>query len=456
MTGGPPPRTLYTVSALTALLRVHIESAFSDIWMEGEVSNLRIPTSGHAYFTLKDASSQIRAVLFRSVGRSLRFALQDGLQLVCRGRVTIYEPKGDYQVIVEYAEPKGVGALQLAFEQLKARLAAEGLFDQARKRPLPFFSRRIGVVTSLTGAAIRDIVQVAHKRDPGVTIVLNPVAVQGESAAGEIARAIDELNEMGGFDVLIVGRGGGSLEDLWPFNEEIVARAIAASRIPVVSAVGHEIDFTIADFVADMRAPTPSAAAELVVRDRLELRTRVVGHEDRAVHAVRTVLRELWARVEAERRGLLDPTALVARAMQRRDDLEMRLRLAQVNRLKDLRSTAEALRQDVLLRSPLQRIQRGLTLLPHLRMRLQQRMTVALELWRRSLEKVIGAIHALSPLAILGRGYSITRRWPELTVLREASAVASGELVHVRLAAGELLCEVQKTANELIRKPDGV
>src|SRR6267143_2033321 len=228
MPGGPPPRTLYTVSALTALLRVHIESAFSNIWVEGEVSNLRIPTSGHAYFTLKDAASQMRAVLFRSVGRSL--------QLVCRGRVTVYEPKGDYQVIVEYAEPKGVGALQLAFEQLKARLAAEGLFDQARKRPLPFLPRRIGVVTSPTGAAIRDIVQVAHKRDPGVTIVLNPVSVQGERAAGEIARAIEELNEMGGFDVLIVGRGGGSLEDLWPFNEEIVALAIAASRIPVVSA----------------------------------------------------------------------------------------------------------------------------------------------------------------------------------------------------------------------------
>src|SRR5256712_207583 len=456
MTGGPPPRMLYTVSALTALLRVHIESAFSDVWVEGEVSNLRIPTSGHSYFTLKDASSQIRAVLFRSVGRSQRFALQDGLQLVCRGRLTVYEPRGDYQVIVEYAEPKGVGALQLAFEQLKARLDGEGLVDQARKRPLPFFPRRIGVVTSPTGAAIRDIVQVAHKRDPGVTIVLNPVAVQGESAAGEIAHAIEELNEMGGFDVLIVGRGGGSLEDLWPFNEEIVARAVAASRVPVVSAVGHEIDFTIADFVADMRAPTPSAAAELVVRDRADLLERVVGYGDRSVHAVRTVLRDLCARVEAERRGLLDPTALVARAMQRRDELEMRLRLTQVNRLKDLRSAVEALRQDVLLRSPLQLIQRGLTLLPHLRMRLQQRMTVALELWRRSLEESIGTLNALSPLAILGRGDSITRRWPELTVLRAASAVAPGEGVQVRLAAGELLCEVQKTANELIRKPGGV
>ncbi|TSA02665.1 MAG: exodeoxyribonuclease VII large subunit, partial [Nitrospiraceae bacterium] len=199
MSGGPPPRALYTVSALTALLRLHIESAFSDVWVEGEVSNLRIPTSGHAYFTLKDATSQIRAVLFRSAGRALRFALQDGMHLVCRGRLTVYEPRGDYQVVVEHAEPKGVGALQLAFEQLKERLAAEGLFDQARKRPLPFLPCRIGVVTSPTGAAIRDIVQVARKRFPGIEIVLNPVAVQGDSAAGEIARAIEELNEIGGF-----------------------------------------------------------------------------------------------------------------------------------------------------------------------------------------------------------------------------------------------------------------
>lgn len=450
MPGGPPPRALYTVSALTALLRLHIESAFSDIWVEGEVSNLRIPTSGHAYFTLKDANSQIRAVLFRSAGRALRFALQDGMHLVCRGRISVYEPRGDYQVIVEHAEPKGVGALQLAFEQLKQRLAAEGLFDQARKRPLPFLPSRIGVVTSPTGAAIRDIVQVARKRFPAIEIVLNPVAVQGDSAAGEIARAIAELNEFGGFDVLIVGRGGGSLEDLWPFNEEIVARAIAASRIPVVSAVGHEIDYTIADFVADVRAPTPSAAAELVIRDRQDLLSQAKSLRGRILQAVRADLRDRRARVEAERRGLLDPTALVARAIQRRDDLEMRLRLAQVNRLGGVRAAVEALRQDALLRSPMQRIQRGLTMLPHLRTRLHQRMRVALELWRRSLQEAVGAIHALSPLAILARGYSITRRWPDLTILRAASDAAPGEAVHVRLASGELLCEVRRTGEKLL------
>ena len=450
MPGGPPPRALYTVSALTALLRLHIESAFSDIWVEGEVSNLRIPTSGHAYFTLKDANSQIRAVLFRSAGRALRFALQDGMHLVCRGRISVYEPRGDYQVIVEHAEPKGVGALQLAFEQLKQRLAAEGLFDQARKRPLPFLPSRIGVVTSPTGAAIRDIVQVARKRFPAIEIVLNPVAVQGDSAAGEIARAIAELNEFGGFDVLIVGRGGGSLEDLWPFNEEIVARAIAASRIPVVSAVGHEIDYTIADFVADVRAPTPSAAAELVVRDRQNLLGQAKSLQERTLQAIRADLRDRRARVEAERRGLLDPTALVARAIQRCDDLEMRLRLAQVNRLGGVRAVVEALRQDALLRSPIQRIQRGLTMLPHRRTRLHQRMRVALELCRRSLQEAVGAIHALSPLAILARGYSITRRWPDLTILRAASDAAPGEAVHVRLASGELLCEVRRTGEKLL------
>ncbi|TAL10639.1 MAG: exodeoxyribonuclease VII large subunit [Nitrospirae bacterium] len=450
MPGGPPPRALYTVSALTALLRLHIESAFPDVWVEGEVSNLRVPTSGHAYFTLKDANSQIRAVLFRSAGRALRFALQDGMQLICRGRVTVYEPRGDYQVIVEHAEPKGVGALQLAFEQLKERLAAEGLFEQARKRPLPFLPHRIGVVTSPTGAAVRDIIQVARKRFPGIEIVLNPVAVQGEHAAGEIARAIEELNELGGFDVLIVGRGGGSLEDLWPFNEEIVARAIAASRIPVVSAVGHEIDYTIADFVADVRAPTPSAAAELVVRDRRDLLGRAKSLWERTAQAMRTDLRDRRARVEAERRGLLDPTALVARAMQRRDDLEMRLRLAQANRLGGVRAAVEALRQEVMLRSPVQRIQRGLATLPHLQLRLHQRMRTALELGRRSLQEAVGAVQALSPLAILARGYSITRRWPDLTILRAASDAAPGETVHVRLASGELLCEIRRVGEKLL------
>lgn len=449
MPNDPASHAILTVSDLTARLRKHIETTFADVWVEGEISNLRMPSSGHAYFTLKDATSQLRAVLFRSVGRALRFGLQDGIHLVCRGRITVYEPRGEYQLVVEYAEPKGVGALQLAFEQLKARLAAEGLFDAARKRALPYLPRCIGVVTSSTGAAIRDIIQVAHARDPGVRLVVNPVLVQGDAAAAEIVRAIAELNEVGEVDVLIVGRGGGSLEDLWPFNEEIVARAIAASRIPIVSAVGHETDYTIADFVADLRAPTPSAAAELVVRDRRELRQRLQNTRERTVQAMRVGIRDRRRIVEKERRGLLDPAMLVQRAMQRRDDLEMRLRLAVVARVRDVRVRVHTIRHDLLLRSPIQRIKQGLTMLPHLRLRLEQRMRAVRVLWRRSLEATAGALQALSPLAILDRGYSITRRWPEMTLLKTASGVVPGGAVHVRLASGELLCEVKRAEDDL-------
>jgi exodeoxyribonuclease VII large subunit len=449
MPSGSASRTVLTVSDLTALLRSHIESAFFDIWVEGETSNLRIPSSGHAYFTLKDADSQLRVVLFRSVGRFLRFALQDGMHLVCRGRLSVYQARGDYQLIVDYAEPKGVGALQLAFEQLKARLAAEGLFDAGRKRALPFLPRCIGVVTSPTGAAIRDIIQVAHARDPGVCLVINPVLVQGEAAGPEIARAIAELNEFPRVDVVIVGRGGGSLEDLWSFNEEIVARAIAASRIPIVSAVGHETDYTIADFVADLRAPTPSAAVELVVRDRQEVCRRVRNFQERTIQAMHVGIRDRRQIVQKERRGLLDPAVLVQRAMQRRDDLEMRLGRAVFARARDVRAGVEALRHDLLLRSPGQRIMRGLTMLPHLRLRLEHRMRAAMALWIRSLGATAGALQALSPLAILDRGYSITRRWPEMTLLKSSAGVVPGEAVHVRLASGELLCEVKRAEDDL-------
>ena len=445
----PVPQVILTVSALTGLLRSHVEAGFPDIWVEGEVSNLRMPSSGHAYFTLKDATSQIRSVMFRSVGRVLRFHLKDGMCVICRGRLTVYEPKGDYQLLVDYAEPKGAGALQVAFEQLKERLAAEGLFDAARKRRLPVFPRRLGVVTSPTGAAIRDIIQVAHRRWPNIELVLNPVGVQGIGAAAEIAKAIAEMNERGGLDVLIVGRGGGSLEDLWAFNEEIVARAIVASRIPVVSAVGHEIDFTIVDFVADLRAPTPSAAVELILPDRSEIIRRLCGCGQRATHAIRGHLRDCRARVDTETRALLDPAALVQRAMQRRDELEMRLCRAKTSRMRETRQALESLRQAVLLRSPIRRIEQGLAMLPQLRTRLEQRVCAILTGWGHSLRQGASALHALSPLAILARGYSITRRFPEMRLLRNASDVRAGETVHVRLSSGELICEVRRLGEDL-------
>ena len=261
-----------TVSQVTQELKELLEDSYPLVWIEGEISNLRVVQSGHAYFTLKDARSQLRAVMFRSSVRQLPFTPEAGMQVVARGRLSVYEPRGDYQLIAEAIDPKGVGALQIAFEQLKERLFQEGLFDQDRKLPLPAMPQRIGVVTSPTGAAIRDIIQVAHRRSANVHLFLYPVRVQGNEAAGEIVRAIDALNAYEpALDVLIVGRGGGSLEDLWAFNEEPVAWAIARSEIPIISAIGHETDTTIADFVSDLRAPTPSAAAELVVKSAEEV-----------------------------------------------------------------------------------------------------------------------------------------------------------------------------------------
>src|SRR5512140_379563 len=263
---GPPQRRVLTVSQLTSAVRELLEAEFPEIWVEGEISNGRIWNTGHFYFTLKDSTAQVKAVMFRSAIRYLRFKPEDGLHVVARGRVSVYDPKGEYQLVCEHPAPHGLGALQLAFDQLKKRLQAEGLFDAARKRPLPALPAKIGIVTSLDGAAVRDIIKVLRRRYPNAHLVIRPTRVQGEGAAADIARALGAIGRVPGVDVIIVGRGGGSIEDLWAFNEEAVARAIAQAPVPVVSAVGHETDFTIADFVADVRAPTPSAGAEMVVR----------------------------------------------------------------------------------------------------------------------------------------------------------------------------------------------
>src|SRR5512139_1004597 len=299
----PPSRHIYSVSALTAEVKAVLEDGFSAIWVEGELSNFKHHTSGHMYFTLKDAQAQIRGVMFRGHNRLLRFQPADGLSVLVCGTVTVYERRGEYQINVEFMEPKGIGALQLAFEQLKAKLEAEGLFDESRKRPLPLLPRKIGIITSPTGAVIRDMLTVIGRRFPGLEVLIHPVAVQGEGAAGEIAAALGRLGVRTDLDVLVVARGGGSLEDLWAFNEEAVARAIAASPIPVISAVGHETDVTIADFVADLRAPTPSAAAELVIAAKKEfvsrieqLASRLNGSMRARIHRVESRLRTLEAR----------------------------------------------------------------------------------------------------------------------------------------------------------------
>src|SRR5262245_30244611 len=302
-------RRVFTVSELTRAVKNTLEGRFGGLWVEGEISNLRVHTSGHVYFTLKDDEAQVRAVLFRGRMRRVRFEPADGLHVLAFGRLEVYAVRGEYQLVCDVLEPKGLGALQLAFEQLKARLAAEGLFDAARKRPLPVLPRRVGLVTSPTGAAVRDFLRVVTRRFAGLQVLVCPVRVQGDTAAGEIAEALATLNRRGDLDVIVVARGGGSLEDLWAFNEEAVARAIAASKIPVISAVGHETDVTIADFVADLRAPTPSAAAELVVREKAQLVAHLGSLRERLQGAVGQRVRRWRERLDdlGRRRVLTDP-----------------------------------------------------------------------------------------------------------------------------------------------------
>src|SRR6186713_2898618 len=299
----PPPapqRRVLTVSELTAEVRRLLEDRFGEIWVAGELSNCKVWNTGHLYFTLKDGSSQIRSVVFRSALRYLRFKPTDGLRVVARGRVSVYEPKGEYQLVCEHMEPEGLGALQLAFDQLKQRLSVEGLFDQARKRPLPALPRKIGIVTSLDGAAVRDIINVLRRRYANAHLVIRPTRVQGDGAALDIARGLRAIAKVKGVDVIVVGRGGGSIEDLWSFNQEVVARAISGSPVPVISAVGHETDVTIADFVADVRAPTPSAAAEIVVARKDEFVARI----DRLVRGVSAAMSMRKHRLESRLRAL--------------------------------------------------------------------------------------------------------------------------------------------------------
>jgi len=393
-------RHVYTVSALTAEVKAVLEDGFSAVWVEGELSNFKHHTSGHMYFTLKDAEAQVRAVMFRGNNRLLKFQPKDGLAVLVFGTVTVYERRGEYQISVEFMEPKGIGALQLAYEQLKATLEAEGLFDPARKRPLPRLPRKVGIITSPTGAVIRDMLTIIGRRFPGLAILIHPVQVQGETAAPEIAEALARLGQRADLDVLIVARGGGSLEDLWAFNEEVVARAIAASPIPVISAVGHETDVTIADFVADLRAPTPSAAAELVVAQRDELRLRVD---------------ELAARAGAAMEGAL---------AVRRERVQMLGRhLAVLNPVAQVRRQAERL--------------------GGLRQRLIAWWRMARMLKQERLKILAGKLESLSPLAILARGYSICFAWPDRRILKAATDAAVGSQVAVRLHRGELQCVVR-------------
>ena len=437
-------RRIFTVSELTRSVKDTLEGRFGGLWVEGEVSNLRVHTSGHVYFTLKDEEAQIRAVLFRSRVRRLRFEPADGLHVLAFGRLDVYAVRGEYQLVCEVLEPKGLGALQLAFEQLKARLAAEGLFDAARKRPLPTFPRRVGLVTSPTGAAVRDFLRVVTRRFAGLQVLVCPVHVQGDTAPGEIVDALGMLNRLGGLDVIVLARGGGSLEDLWAFNEEAVARAIATSKIPVISAVGHETDVTIADFVADLRAPTPSAAAELVVREKAELVRQLTALRARLGQAMDQRTGRLADRLAdfRRRRVLTDPGRPLRDWARRVDDLGTRLGRGMARHAARARErfgrVARALRP-ALLGAPVRHRQQ---LVGQFGGRLERVIRGETARRRRAMEALAARLDGLSPLACLARGYAIAVL-PSGEVLTRGDRVRIGERVTVRLHEGSLGCRVE-------------
>tara|TARA_B100001971_G_scaffold214724_1_gene253874 strand:+ start:3674 stop:5050 length:1377 start_codon:yes stop_codon:yes gene_type:complete len=434
----------YTVSELTSLIRASLESAFGTIWVEGEISNFRLAPSGHTYLTLKDEVSGIRAVVFRGVGKRLGFCLENGLRVVCRGRLTVYEPRGDYQIIIDALEPKGIGARQLALEQLKARLADEGLFDTARKRALPSFPQQIGVVTSIAGAVVWDIIKVVHRRFPLADILIFPVTVQGQLAGRDIARMIRELNTQRTSDVLIVARGGGSAEDLRAFNEEQVARAIYQSRVPVISAVGHEIDYTVADLVADYRASTPSAAAEAATPALTELVNRLQSNHTRLAHSFSRLLQQWWAKVEALNVAGLDPQAVLQRYLQRVDELETRIGVCVMRNIDRVKEHVLGLCQGLGYCGPTKHTVRLVERVSHLTLRQDKQIVSFLETKSRAVESAGARLHALSPLAVLERGYAIARHWPSLKLLRAATDARVHDRVQLQLFNGCLLCKVQE------------
>ncbi len=406
MPNGAPQ--VFSVTELTRRIKTMLEDAMPAVWVEGEISNLAAAASGHCYFTLKDANAALSVVMFRNVAGKLGFKLADGLQVLAFGQVSVYEKRGQYQLIATQLMPKGLGALQLAFEQLKQKLAKEGLFDAERKKPIPVLPQHVGLVTSPSGAAIRDFLKIIGRRFPNVHIIITPVRVQGEGAAEEIAAAVDELNALDLVDVIVVTRGGGSLEDLWAFNEEVVARAIARSRLPTISAVGHEIDFTIADFVADLRAPTPSAAAELVVRAKDEFLALLAQYQKRLDNDLRYRLSEARRRLAGC--VLRQPAELVCQYQQQVDDLAHRLRQATGVALQQRRAHLTAIR----LVTPQ-------TLLQRTRHRLAQAQT---------------RLELLSPKATLERGYSITRL-EDGRIVKCVENVKDGDNVRTLVADGE-------------------
>ena len=420
------PDTIYSVSAVTEIIKLTLETAFPVLWVEGEISNFHRHSSGHLYFTLKDAKSQLKAVMFRFEARKIAFDLKDGLKVVCRGKINVYEPRGEYQIVAEVIEPKGKGALQLAFEQLKEKLRAEGLFDPGRKKTLPLRPRTIGVVTSPRGAAIADILRILERRYARLHILIYPAKVQGEGAAAEIVEGIDYLGALPGVDVIIVGRGGGSIEDLWAFNEEPVARAIDRCPVPIISAVGHEVDFTIADFVADIRASTPSAAAEMVIEKEQAFEEKITGLAERAARSVKSLIQERQNAIVTltHHRIFQGFKVKILSLEQRVDELETRA-------WKVLRAEKQAIAEKqaaVLLATE----------------RLRNRILEKLKALGARWETLSVGLHAMSPLNILKKGYTLCWKEEGFRLVRKPGEVAGGDDIIVSFAEGELACRVRE------------
>lgn len=443
-------KDIWTVTELNDQIKSLIEEGFDLIWVEGEVSNLRRPASGHAYFTLKDEKSQVRAVMFRSPygykasawSKQSRFDLEEGMQIICRARLSVYAARGEYQLIVETMEPKGVGALQKAFEQLKQRLQAEGLFEPARKKPIPFLPRKIGVITSPTGAVIRDILTITRRRFSSVPILIAPVRVQGAEAPQEIIHAINDMHGFADVEVIILARGGGSLEDLAPFNDEGVARAIFHSRIPVISAVGHETDFTIADFVADLRAPTPSAAAELAVPLKRDLTASVKVFHLRMMQQHRRRLQRFQERVLTLTDRLKDPKRRLTDLRLRVDDALQRLQRALINQTGRRRQVLLQRESQLRHAGPRARIRNIQFILDNLRKNMIAGTHNIMESLKNRLHTRMAVLDSLSPLVVLNRGYAIVRRLPDGSIVRKADEVSEDSTVEVIVASGRFAARV--------------
>ncbi len=436
-------KTIYSVSKLTAEIKMVLEEKYPFIWINGEISNLAKPSSGHVYFTLKDKKAQISSVMFRGQCRNLKFDLQNGLNITGFGRISLYEPRGSYQFIFEFIEPKGAGALQLAFEQLKEKLSTEGLFDERHKKKLPFLPKRIGVITSSTGAVIHDIKNVVNRRFSNTTIEIAPVNVQGVNSENEIASAIALLNTRALSDVIIIARGGGSLEDLASFNSEIVARAVFASEIPVVSAVGHETDYTICDFVADLRAPTPSAAAEIVVPDKQALKLRLSKIQTMLISGFKNNISYKKSALESISTRLVNPKRRIHDLQFLIEDYRQRIIRTIQDKIQLKRNNLNWKIEKLKICSPLQKSRFLQNSLKHQNERLTSAIYSSVHHNRLRLKELNSRLKSLSPVAVIERGYSITRTIPKGEIITNSKKVEVNQEIEVILAKGSIICSVE-------------